>query len=98
VREITHVCAAVVFLDRYPQEPEVAHLLPQVGGKLIAAVDLRGARRDLFGGELPHAFAQHIDRFAEMKIQSGEVQHCHHSSDDSIRRRPFPTARSGFAA
>jgi hypothetical protein len=39
---------------------------------LVGAVDLGGARRDLGLREIVHGFAQCVDVFAELKIQSGE--------------------------
>ena len=32
-------------------------------------VDLRGARRDLLGGEGANRVAQHVDRLAEIEVQ-----------------------------
>ena len=55
VREIAHRGAAVFLLDGDSEEAEIADLAPQVRGKLVRAIDVGGARRDLVGGELPHA-------------------------------------------
>ena len=62
VGEIAHAGAAVFLFDGDAEQAEVAELAPQVHGKLVAAVDLRRARRDLGGGELLHGVAQHVQQ------------------------------------
>ena len=47
MRQVAQVRASVLFLDRDPQQSQIAHLRPPVLGKLVVAVDLRGARRYL---------------------------------------------------
>src|SRR6266511_3629986 len=57
VGEIAHRGAAVLLLDRDAEQAERAELRPQVGRKLVAAVDLARARRDLLRREIAHAIA-----------------------------------------
>src|SRR5208282_3690459 len=73
--EITHLRAAVLLLHGDPEQAQIAHLLPEVGRELVAAVDLGGARRNFGGGELLHRGAQHVDGLAEMKIERRKVRH-----------------------
>src|SRR6267142_3961569 len=47
VLEIAQPRTAILLLDRYSVQAERADLRPQVARKLIALVDLGGARRDL---------------------------------------------------
>ena len=56
-----------------PSTPRVAELAPQVHRERIVAVDLRGARRDLVGGEGLDRGAQHVGRLAEVEIQAGQT-------------------------
>src|SRR5258708_535102 len=69
------MCLAVVFLDSDPEQPQVADLPPQVGGKKIGLVDRRCAGRDLVARELLHGRAQHVDRFAVVEIERGKIEH-----------------------
>ena len=64
VREIAHVRAAEFFLDRDPEQAQVAEFPPQVRRKLVAGVDLGGARRDLPRGEIAYRVSQQFDGFA----------------------------------
>ena len=79
VREVAHRRAAVLLLDGDAEQAQVAHLAPEVGRKLVGAVDLGSARRDLVRGELPHGRAQHVDRVAVVEVDRGKVLHRHAS-------------------
>jgi hypothetical protein len=54
---------------------EIPELAPQIHGELVGAVDVIGARCDLGAGELLQGVAQHGDVFAEVELQSGQVDH-----------------------
>ncbi len=69
VGEIAHAGAAVVFLDRDAEQPELAQLAPQVHGEGVVVVDCAGARGDLDGSEVAHGFAQHVDGFAQPEVE-----------------------------
>ncbi len=60
-------------LGRHAEQAHVAELAPQIGGKLVVPVDLRRARCDFLAGELPDGIAQHVDVFAEVKVESEHV-------------------------
>src|SRR6185436_13412581 len=69
VREIAHRRAAVGFLDGDAEQSQVAHLAPQVGGKLVGGIDLRRAWRDFLQGEIAHGIAQHGDALAVVEVE-----------------------------
>ena len=69
MRQIAHVGAAVLFLDRHAEQAHVAELAPHVHWEFVVAVDLRGARRQLGLGELVHRVAQHVEGFAEAEVE-----------------------------
>ncbi len=75
--------------DRDAQHAQFAELAPQVGGKAVAAVDLRRARRHLAPGEAAHGIAQGVDVRTQVEIQS-----LHHAGQppapcsSAIVRRP----------
>ena len=72
--EIAEARAAELLLHRDAMDAERAELRPQVARKLVAAVDLVRARRNLRGRETAHAVAQHIGRLAQREIEAnGEV-------------------------
>src|SRR4051812_29681121 len=68
--EIAEAGAAVFFFNGDAQQPELAHLRPQLARELIAAVDLVGARRDLVLRKFARGLAQHVDLFAEAEIET----------------------------
>jgi hypothetical protein len=67
--EISQARSAIFLLDGDPVQAERADFRPQVAGKLVAAVDLGGARRDLVGRESMHGFADGVRGFAEIEIE-----------------------------
>ena len=69
VREITHAGAAVFLFDREAEQPQRTELGPQMAWKNIAAIDLRCKGRNLAGAEALHGVTQHVDRFAEAKVE-----------------------------
>ena len=71
VRQVAEVGAAVVFRHGQAVHAEFAQLLPEVHRELVAAVDLRGARRDFLGDELLQGLAQQRDVFAEVELHAG---------------------------
>jgi hypothetical protein len=50
-------------------QAERADFRPQVARKLVAAVDLGGARGDLVGGEVVHGLADRVRGLAEVEIE-----------------------------
>ncbi|MNV29603.1 hypothetical protein D3C71_1208350 [compost metagenome] len=73
VRQIAHAGAAVFFFHRHAEQALLAELAPQLIREVVARVGFFGQRRDVRGGELGHAFAQHVDLFAEIEGQGGDV-------------------------
>ena len=69
VRQIAHVRTAIGLLDGNAQKSEVTHLAPQPRGKLVRAIDIGRAWRDLVRSELMDRRAQHVDVFAEREIE-----------------------------
>src|SRR6201999_2015678 len=57
VLEIAEPRAAILLLHRDAVQAECTYFGPEVAGKLVAFVDLGGARRDLVKGEIVHGFA-----------------------------------------
>jgi hypothetical protein len=51
-------------------QAHVTELAPQVGGEQVVAVDLGRARQDFLLREIPDCVAQHVDVFAEVKVDS----------------------------
>ena len=75
--------AAIVFGSTVmPRTPRSPNLAPEVGGEVVAAVDLGRAGRDLVGGEGLHARAQHVRGLAQVEIQRGRAvqQACGHAA------------------
>ncbi len=69
VLEIAEPAAAIFLLDGDAVQAERADLGPEVARKLVALVDLGGARRDLVRRELLHRFADRVRGFAEIEIE-----------------------------
>src|SRR5260370_32917299 len=67
--EIAESCAAIFLLDGNPVQAELADFRPEISWKLIALVDLVGARRDLVAREIVHGFADRVRSFAEIEIE-----------------------------
>src|SRR2546426_12729064 len=73
MRRITHQGTAVRLVHGDTEKPERAHLLPQIGGELVGAVDLGGARGDLGLSEAARRGAQHVDVLAKSEAQSRQL-------------------------
>ena len=71
----THGRLSESHLDGNAEKSKVAHLAPQPIRELVRSIDIGGARRDLVRSELLDRCAQHVDVFAERKIERGEIQH-----------------------
>ena len=71
VGQVAHVGAAIFLAHGDAQHAQIAHLLPQVHGELVGAVDLCGAGGDLFLCKGAHCVAQGVNVFAELEIESG---------------------------
>ena len=69
VLEIAEAGAAIFFLHRDAVQAERADLRPEIARKLVAAVDLGGARRDLVGGEVENGLADRVRSLAEVEIE-----------------------------
>src|ERR1700735_3527811 len=67
--EIAEPRAAIFLLDRNPVQAQRADFRPQIARKLVALVDLGGARRDLVTGEIMHGLANRVRGFAEIEIE-----------------------------
>ncbi len=75
VGQIAQPRTAVVFSGRYTEQAEFAEFGPQVTRKLVAGIDLCGARRNSVGREALHCLAQEIDVFTKAKIEV--IHHAH---------------------
>src|SRR5262249_15112359 len=71
--EIAQAGAAKFLLDRDAENSDVAHLPPEIGGELVLAVDVGGARRDLPGCEARPRVADHLRVIAEIEIERWET-------------------------
>src|SRR5947209_8702412 len=69
VREIAEVGAAVFFVDRDTQQPEVAELGPYFAGRVVLAIYLRGDGSDFVLGKTAHGLPKERDRLAQIKVQ-----------------------------
>src|SRR3984893_14619648 len=69
VLEVAQPRAAILLLDGNAVQAECADFRPQVARKLVALVDVGGARRDLVARESLHGFANRVGGFAEVKIE-----------------------------
>ena len=69
VRKVAHAGAAELFPGGDAEHAEPAQLTPEVGRKIVAAVDVRGTRRDFPRGEFCDRLAQLGDVRAETKIK-----------------------------
>src|SRR3546814_16694533 len=67
---VAHAGAAILLLDRDAEDAEIAELAPQIGRKLVIAVDGRGTWGDLVVGEAADRAAQHLRRLATAEIQA----------------------------
>ena len=70
VREIPHAGAAVFLRDGDAEHAELAELRPEVARKLVLAVDLVGARRDVVLAEARDRIAQRVHVLAERKVEA----------------------------
>ena len=83
VGEIAEAGPAKALRHGDAEEPELTERRPEVARKLIAAVDLRGARGDALRREAPHLPPDLIDAFAEAEIA---VYRCVRGHELVIRR------------
>src|SRR5258706_15791237 len=67
--EVTESRAAILLLDGNAVQAERADFRPEVAGKLIALVDLVGARRNLVAREIVHGLADSVRGFAEIEVE-----------------------------
>ena len=83
-----------------PSRPRSPILRHRSGGKLVVAVDLGRARRDLGGGELPHGLAQHVDRLAVVEVEGGKssmsVSRNRHGPRINVRCDVYVNVKSAF--
>ena len=84
--EIAKAQAAILLRRGDPMQAEFSHLWPEVARKLIVAVDLSGARRDLLLCEAAGAVADHRGALAEIEVEeTGRVGD--HDGSSGFRRR-----------
>src|SRR5258706_15815421 len=67
--EVPEPRAAILLLDGNAVQAELADFRPEVAGKLIALVDLVGARRNLVAREIVHGLADSVRGFAEIEVE-----------------------------
>src|ERR1700683_1417624 len=67
--KVAQAAAAVLRLDRNPQEPKRAELRPQIARELIRRIDLRRARCDQFCGKIAHRLAQQIHALPQIEVE-----------------------------
>src|SRR5437016_2142756 len=77
VREVAEPGAAEALRDGDAEQPLPAERRPQVARKLVAAIDLGRARRDLLGGEAPHLLADLLELGAEAEVAVGALEGAH---------------------
>ena len=65
------------FFDGDPENAEIAHLAPQILGKIVLAVDLGRPRGNLVGGETHDRVTQEIGGVAEMEIETWQLVRDH---------------------
>ena len=71
--EIAHAGAAELRVGGDAEQAERAEFLPEMGGKLVRAIDLGGERRDLFLREAADHVAQAVDLLAVAEIKRVQV-------------------------
>src|SRR6056297_2896507 len=69
--EIAEPRAAVLFGDGDAVQAELAHLRPEIAGKLVVAVDCLRTRGDLFLREGRDRLADGVGGIAEIEIEGG---------------------------
>ena len=73
VGQVTHVGAAMFFRHRDAQHTKIAHLAPQIHGKLVGVIDLRSAWGDFRLCEITHGITQSVDVIAQLKVEARKV-------------------------
>ena len=86
VLEIAHAGAAQLRFDGDPEQAQLAHLAPQVGGEFVVPVDRLGPRRDLAGGEIGHRIAKRMNGLAKTEVERRQPVGERHN-EDSIGSR-----------
>ncbi len=81
VREVAERRAAVFFLDRDTEQPQLAQFRPQITRKLVVCVDVGRARCNPVGGERRHGFAQQVVVVAEPEVK---IEHADYSVNKSV--------------
>ena len=71
--EIAQAGAAIAFVGGDPEDAQRTELAPEIGGKVVDAVDLGRPRRDLLGGEAAHLVAQRVGGLAKAEIEIGQA-------------------------
>ena len=67
--EIAHTCPTEFFFDGQSKQTQLAELWPQMSRENIGAIDLRGEGRYLLLAKPTHGFPEHVDGFAQTKIE-----------------------------
>src|SRR5258708_6182444 len=67
--EVPEPRAAIFLLDGNAVQAERADFRPEIAGKLIALVDLVGARRNLVAREIVYGLANSVRGFAEIEVE-----------------------------
>jgi hypothetical protein len=73
VCQITEIAAAIFFIDRDAEQPQVAQFLPKIGREQVVAIDRCRAGGDFSGGKGTHAVTDHLDGLAETKIEGRQI-------------------------
>jgi hypothetical protein len=73
VGQIAHVGAAVFLAGGHAEQAHVAKFLPEIGREFINAIDFGGARGDFGVGKSLNCVTQHVDVFAEGKVEAGNI-------------------------
>ncbi len=77
--EVAEAGSAIFLFYRDAVQAEGADLGPEVARKLVAPVDLGGARRDLVLREGVHRLANRVRGFAQIEIEKQRPVRGHHS-------------------
>ena len=69
VREVAQLGAAVFTLDRDAEKSQFSEFRPEVPRKLVAGIDIPGARRDTIVCKAAHSLAQQIEVLTVTKVE-----------------------------
>ena len=96
--EVAHAGAVEFVFHGEPEQADIAHFAPEIGGEIVVLVDGGGAGRDFGIGEAAHGFAQRVDLLPEFEIQAVIGVAGHRASSGKSSSRYSPAGRLVWAA